>query len=206
MEENSYHDEGGKESGYEGDRWALRWVFRTMAVFLGWEGSIIDEFLVSTNITYRGGMMNHFHEKFKRSHIIGIQVMILLEDHSLIRPYYRSIWSRMHKEIWGSVFLTWSRKIWKAEDFHAFPCGIFTSTSAQMLNPILRKEKVHVYRNMIPKILTWSGWTVQNHSVTYLQPFFFTGKDAPTGGAFADFGTRTENKTSQMCSANLMWG
>ena len=55
----------------------------------GWEGSIIDEFLVSTNITYRGGMMNHFHEKSKRSHIIGIQIMILLEDHLLIRPYYR---------------------------------------------------------------------------------------------------------------------
>ena len=43
-----------------------------------------------------------------------------------------------------------------------------------------------------------------NHSVTYLQPFFVTGKDAPTGGAFADFGTRTENKTSQVfCKPNV---
>ena len=34
---------------------------------------------------------------------------------------------------------------------------------------------------------------------------FFTGKDAPTGGAFADFGTRTENKTSQdvFCEPNV---
>ena len=118
-------------------------------------------------------------------------------------PIIGSIWSRMHKEIWGSVFLTWSRKIWKAEDFHAFPCGIFTFTSAQMLNPILRKEKV--LSKIWPKILTGFGWTVENHSVTYLQPFFVTGKDAPTGGAFADFGTGTENKTSQdvFCEPNV---
>ena len=40
--------------------------------------------------------------------------------------------------------------------------------------------------------------------MTYLQPFFVTGKDAPTGGAFADFGTGTENKTSQdvFCEPN----
>ena len=206
MEENSNHDEGGKESGYEGDRWALRWVFRTMAVFLGWEGSIIDEFLVSTNITYRGGMMNHFHEKFKRSHIIGIQVMILLEDHSLIRPYYRSIWSRMHKEIWGSVFLTWSRKIWKAEDFHAFPCGIFTFTSAQMLNPILRKEKVHVYRKYDRRF--WHDLGEQSKITVWLtcNPFLSLARTLPLGERSRILAHVQKTRRRKMCSANLMWG
>ena len=37
------------------------------------------------------------------------------------------------------------------------------------------------------------------------EPFFVAGKDAPTGGAFADFGTGTENKTSQdvFCEPNV---
>ena len=50
MKEDSNHDDGGKES-----------------CMFGVERVYHDEFLALTNITYRGGMTNHFHEKFKRS-------------------------------------------------------------------------------------------------------------------------------------------
>ena len=96
-------------------------------------------------------------------------------------PIIGSNWSRMHKEIWGSVFLTWSRKIWKAEDFHAFPCGIFTSTSAQMLNPILRKEKVHVYRKYDRRF--WHDLGEQSKITVWLtcNPFFSLARTLPLG-------------------------